>query len=39
MTFQQISTAAQTCAGYAAAAGWANNGTYGCPSPSQLPWP
>jgi hypothetical protein len=29
MTFQQISTAAQTCAGYAAAAGWANNGSYG----------
>jgi hypothetical protein len=29
MTFQQISTAAQTCAGYAAAAGWANNGDYG----------
>ena len=29
MTFQQISTAAQTCAGYAAAAGWANNGNYG----------
>ena len=28
MTFQQISTAAQTCAGYAAA-GWANNGNYG----------
>jgi hypothetical protein len=29
MTFQQISTAARTCAGYAAAAGWANNGNYG----------
>ena len=29
MTFQQISTAAQTCASYAAAAGWANNGSYG----------
>jgi Lysozyme like domain/Ricin-type beta-trefoil lectin domain len=29
MTFQQVATAAQTCAGYAAAAGWANNGTYG----------
>jgi len=29
MTFQQVSTAAQTCAGYAAAAGWANNGNYG----------
>jgi len=29
MTFQQISTAAETCAGYAAAAGWANNGNYG----------
>jgi Lysozyme like domain/Ricin-type beta-trefoil lectin domain len=29
MTFRQISTAAQTCATYAAAAGWANNGNYG----------
>ena len=29
MTFQQVSTAAQICAGYAAAAGWANNGNYG----------
>lgn len=29
MTFRQISTAAQTCASYAAAAGWANNGVYG----------
>ena len=29
MTFQQIATAAQTCASYAAATGWANNGTYG----------
>jgi hypothetical protein len=29
MTFQQIATAAQTCAGYAAAAGWANNGNFG----------
>src|SRR5690348_6095754 len=29
MTFEQISTAAQTCASYAAAAGWANNGNYG----------
>jgi len=29
MTFQQISAAAQTCASYAAAAGWANNGVYG----------
>ena len=29
MTFQQVATAAQTCAGYAAAAGWADNGTYG----------
>jgi Lysozyme like domain/Ricin-type beta-trefoil lectin domain len=29
MTFQQIATAAGTCADYAAAAGWANNGTYG----------
>ena len=29
MTFQQISTAAQACASYAAAAGWANNGSYG----------
>src|SRR6266567_5931908 len=29
MTFQQIATAAQTCASYAAAAGWANNGNFG----------
>lgn len=29
MTFQQIADAAQTCATYAAAAGWANNGYYG----------
>src|SRR5579859_308030 len=29
MTFQQISAAAQTCASYAAATGWANNGNYG----------
>jgi Lysozyme like domain/Ricin-type beta-trefoil lectin domain len=29
MTFRQISTAAQTCATYAAVAGWANNGNYG----------
>lgn len=29
MTLRQISTAARTCASYAAAAGWANNGNYG----------